>query len=306
MKVVDDEQVKVLDAQATHVAEHVRPCPSPVRRSGKGRGRPVAEVLAHVASPPGEPAAPVEAPLPKPTLPESHEAAAQVPMPNSQAKVDDGFGGALPQPRPSSPTKAVAEQAATAKPCEAVQATPAKQCEAVKQAAQPEAVQAAIATRQSEAVQAAPAKQTQAAQPAVQAALAKQSEAVQAAPAMQPEALQAAPAMQPEAVQAAPAMQSQAVPEQVGPTEQCIADAPKEEEWWTGKGGPRPTPPAHLSPGAVDRRLRRVFAPKTNGTFKVPEAAVEEYKCPEKRSRICAMFEKCGYQADPAAQTCRS
>ena len=69
-----------------------------------------------------------------------------------------------------------------------------------------------------------------------------------------------------------------------------------------GKGGCKPgkgpSPPAHLSPGAIDRRLRRTFAPRTNGTFKVPEAALQDWQNHETRPKIKAIFEKCGYMKD--------
>ena len=57
-------------------------------------------------------------------------------------------------------------------------------------------------------------------------------------------------------------------------------------------------PPQRLTPAAVDRRLRRVMAPRTDGTFKVPENAVADWKDLEKRHKIKAIFEKCGYCKD--------
>ena len=74
----------------------------------------------------------------------------------------------------------------------------------------------------------------------------------------------------------------------------------------TGKG---PTqkyhdkPPQHLTPAAVDRRLRRVMAPRSNGEYKVPEQAVKDWKNLETRPRLMAVFEKCGYMKDACCQT---
>ena len=56
-----------------------------------------------------------------------------------------------------------------------------------------------------------------------------------------------------------------------------------------------PEPPPALTDCAVDRRLRRIMQPRTNGEFKVPMEVVENWRDHEKRSQVKLMFEKAGY-----------
>ena len=63
-----------------------------------------------------------------------------------------------------------------------------------------------------------------------------------------------------------------------------------------------PTPPAKLSTGAIDRRLRRIVTPKSNGDFKVPDEIVRQFKGDkEERDKLFAAFEKVGYRPDSCA-----
>ena len=45
-------------------------------------------------------------------------------------------------------------------------------------------------------------------------------------------------------------------------------------------------------------RLRRVFCPRMDGTYKVPEELVRDWKSKTKRGSIEAMFEKVGCDPD--------
>ena len=62
------------------------------------------------------------------------------------------------------------------------------------------------------------------------------------------------------------------------------------------------TPPRHapsLSPGAIDRRFRRVFQPKADGTFKVPQRFVEDFKKKgSSRKSLEMILASCGYEPD--------
>ena len=54
-----------------------------------------------------------------------------------------------------------------------------------------------------------------------------------------------------------------------------------------------------LSRGAIDKRMRRVFTPRTNGTFKVPAKFVQEYqKKGSARKSLEKILASCGYCVD--------
>ena len=54
-----------------------------------------------------------------------------------------------------------------------------------------------------------------------------------------------------------------------------------------------------LTPGAIDRRLRRVVTPKADGTFKVDKRFVEEFhKKGTARKSLEKIFASCGYNPD--------
>ena len=61
-------------------------------------------------------------------------------------------------------------------------------------------------------------------------------------------------------------------------------------------------PPKHepsLSPGAIDRRFRRVFEAKADGTFKVPQRFVDDFKRKgSSRKNLQAILASCGYEPD--------
>ena len=59
-----------------------------------------------------------------------------------------------------------------------------------------------------------------------------------------------------------------------------------------------PKPPQKLSPGAVDKRLRRVMTPKVDGSYKVPQQVIDEWKDLDTRDRVRALFEKTAYCPD--------
>ena len=47
-----------------------------------------------------------------------------------------------------------------------------------------------------------------------------------------------------------------------------------------------PAPPPKLTTGAVDKRLRRVMAPKVDGSYKVPQQVIDEWKDLDTRDRL--------------------
>ena len=57
-------------------------------------------------------------------------------------------------------------------------------------------------------------------------------------------------------------------------------------------------PPVKLSEGAIDRRLRRIMAVKTDGSLKVPEEVVKQWKDLDTRHEVLSAFEKAGYKPD--------
>lgn len=61
---------------------------------------------------------------------------------------------------------------------------------------------------------------------------------------------------------------------------------------------PGQEPPPELSRSAIDKRLRRVMQPRADGTDKVPEEIIQQWKDPLTRDKVMALFEKCGYKPD--------
>ena len=66
----------------------------------------------------------------------------------------------------------------------------------------------------------------------------------------------------------------------------------------------QPSPPRNspsLTPGAIDRRMRRVFTPKANGEFKVSSKFVAEWqKGGAQRKSLQKVMASCGYDPDPS------
>lgn len=58
-------------------------------------------------------------------------------------------------------------------------------------------------------------------------------------------------------------------------------------------------PPPKLSRAAADARLRRVFTPRADGSYGVPEDAVSMYRDLATRGNLMGMFEKCAYNPVP-------
>lgn len=51
-----------------------------------------------------------------------------------------------------------------------------------------------------------------------------------------------------------------------------------------------------LSKSAIDKRMRRVMAPRADGSYLVPQEIRDQYRDPLERDSVRAMFEKCGYE----------
>lgn len=67
---------------------------------------------------------------------------------------------------------------------------------------------------------------------------------------------------------------------------------------------PAQKPGVALSKDAIDKRLRRVFQPRADGTYLVSEDFVKKYtaRC-EDREKLLIMFEKCDYAPDNGSQS---
>lgn len=62
---------------------------------------------------------------------------------------------------------------------------------------------------------------------------------------------------------------------------------------------PTEAPGMSLSKDAIDKRLRRVFTPRADGTFQVSEEFVKQYMAKgASREALLVMFEKCDYKPD--------
>lgn len=67
---------------------------------------------------------------------------------------------------------------------------------------------------------------------------------------------------------------------------------------------PGSEPGEALSKSAIDKRLRRVFTPRADGTYSVSDDFVKKYMARgEERDKLLVMFEKCNYNPDWAWQT---
>ena len=67
---------------------------------------------------------------------------------------------------------------------------------------------------------------------------------------------------------------------------------------------PAEKPGVALSKDAIDKRLRRVFQPRVDGTYLVSEDFVKKYLARgEDREKLLIMFEKCDYAPDSCSQS---
>ena len=88
---------------------------------------------------------------------------------------------------------------------------------------------------------------------------------------------------------------------EVEPTQRDISDEVSDDDHGDKGESAQPhdlPPEKQLSPGAVDRRLRRIMTPRVTGEYKVPKAVVDQWKDKSTRSRVMSMFEKSGYSPD--------
>lgn len=58
---------------------------------------------------------------------------------------------------------------------------------------------------------------------------------------------------------------------------------------------PERVPPQPLSKAAANARLRRVFTPRSDGSYQVPPEALEQWKDKDRRCSLERMFERCAY-----------
>ena len=56
-----------------------------------------------------------------------------------------------------------------------------------------------------------------------------------------------------------------------------------------------PPEPPQISKAAAGARLRRLFSPRSDGSFQVPQEAVQMYKDLDQRGNLEKMFERCAY-----------
>ena len=61
---------------------------------------------------------------------------------------------------------------------------------------------------------------------------------------------------------------------------------------------PEEEPPVELTKSAIDKRLRRLMCPRCDGSQKIPEEIIAQWKDPLARDKVFALFEKCGYKPD--------
>ena len=69
------------------------------------------------------------------------------------------------------------------------------------------------------------------------------------------------------------------------------------------EGSSAPEPPKELpdiSEGAVYKRMWRLFRPRADGSYLVPECVVHEYQNKETRPGVVRAFERCGYDVVPS------
>ena len=89
-------------------------------------------------------------------------------------------------------------------------------------------------------------------------------------------------------------------PEQIpSPNEQQVEEP--QDEVPAPDAVPKPThaPGLSLSKDAIDKRLRRVFTPRADGTYQVSDEFVKQYTAKgASREALLVMFEKCDYKPD--------
>ena len=61
---------------------------------------------------------------------------------------------------------------------------------------------------------------------------------------------------------------------------------------------PAVAPPQPLSKGAVDKRLRRIVAPRVDGSYIVPDEIVQKFRDRSTRKEVELLFEKSGYHPE--------
>ena len=79
------------------------------------------------------------------------------------------------------------------------------------------------------------------------------------------------------------------------PTEPASANQTQEGEEDEDDAVPHQPPPEELTKAASEARLRRVMAPRSDGSFLVPKEAVDMWKDKDKRDSLKSMFQKCGH-----------
>lgn len=86
------------------------------------------------------------------------------------------------------------------------------------------------------------------------------------------------------------------IPSPVPPTQKpTVTPVPRDTEPEESDDDGMVEPPAKLSKAAADARLRRVFTPRADGTYAVPDDSVSMYKDLSTRANLMSMFEKCAY-----------
>ncbi len=77
------------------------------------------------------------------------------------------------------------------------------------------------------------------------------------------------------------------------------ATQPDPEEVKSPVATPAERPGAALSKDAIDKRLRRVFTPRSDGTYSVSPEFVKQFQARgSERQKLLVMFEKCDYNPD--------
>ena len=59
-----------------------------------------------------------------------------------------------------------------------------------------------------------------------------------------------------------------------------------------------PPPAEKMTDKKVKQRLTRIFTPRADGSFIVPDDLLKEYTNPMTRRNVEELFEKCGFQRD--------
>lgn len=81
--------------------------------------------------------------------------------------------------------------------------------------------------------------------------------------------------------------------EAVGDGEKEVSKVETHEE-----GIPVEEPPPKQNKKAMKKRLYRLMVPRADGTHKIPQAVIDEYKDSFSRWKVFRMFEKTGYNPD--------